>query len=470
MENKPVVKAVSRTSTPPADAPTPANEVRDPFFDQVDQLSQSLVKALANKESNVQEKYDYYDADNDTRDFGISTPAKFRNSRPGIGWAGRAVNTLSDRVVFDGFANDTYGINDYLEDINGLSVIQKAKHDTYIAGCAFIAVGTDDLGRKVLIPFTATEATGVIDQTTGLLKYGMAVTRWAQPLTKKRGILFDPADYIIFTPEWTAIYENRTLYDIYPNETGRTLLHPLTHRASAKRPLGKSRLTNTARRIIDEVARQKRREEIAEEFYSLPQRYISGLAEGAKKDAELDSAIGKVWAITKDEDGDSPTVGVLTQMSIDGFETAKKDKARDFCAETALTLRNLGYETGNPTSAESLSAMSDDLLLEASNSQDEIGKQIKQVVITLRMAIDGTDVVPDQLKGIVPAWKPIFQVDVGAAGDAVFKIQQAMPELIGTVAGYRMLGIGIREAEDLVRRRQALTQASFMNNGGGGNQ
>ena len=153
-------------------------------------------------------------------------------------------------------------------------------------------------------------------------------------------------------------------------------------------------------------------------------------------------------------------------MSINQFETAKKDKARDFCAETALTLRNLGYETANPTSAESLSAMSDDLLLEAMNTQSEMGEQIKQIAITLYMATNGVNEVPERLNDLVPAWKPIFQVDVGAAGDAVFKLQQAMPELIGTVAGYRMLGIGIREAEELAAKRLQMTSASFMNNGG----
>jgi hypothetical protein len=245
-------------------------------------------------------------------------------------------------------------------------------------------------------------------------------------------------------------------------------LHPVTHRSSADRPLGKSRITNTARRIINEVGRLKRREEIAEEFYALPQRYISGLAEGAEKDPNLDSAIGKAWVINVDEDGNHPDIGQLQQMSIDGFETSKKDKARDFCAETALTLRNLGYETGNPSSAESLAAMSDDLLLEAQNSQAEMGKQFKELMITLRLALDGNNTVPDGLRDIIPAWKPIFQADIGQVGDAMFKLFQAMPELVGTVEGYSMMGIGIRQAEALVQRRLANNNATFMQGAGNG--
>jgi len=448
-----------------------APEATNPIESILQSLSSKLLKDLREISTKIQNKYDYYGADEHIQDLGISTPRKLVNMKPGIGWASRAVNTLSDRVIFDGFAKDTSGINDYLDEINGYSVLSQAKHDALIAGCAFVAIADGKPGQKMLIPFTAQEATGVLDQNTGLLKYGLAVTAWAKPDNTNKAntkqYSFSPSDYIVFTPNFTAIFESRTITEIVPNPTGRVLLHPVTHRASADQPLGKSRLTKTARRIIQEVGRLKRREEIAQEFYSLPQRYINGIAEGATKDPALDSAIGKVWAITKDEDGANPEVGQLAQMSIEGFIGAKKDKARDFCAETALTLRNLGYETGNPTSAESLSAMSDDLLLEATNTQIEMGVQIKHIVTTLRMALDGVDVVADALKLLQPAWKPIFQVDVGAAGDAVFKLQQAMPELIGTIAGYRMLGVSIREAEELQARRLAAQGSTFMNNGGG---
>jgi len=444
------------------------SQPQNPLVDIATALANKLLLDLASHEPSVQDKYEYFDADNDIRDYGISTPIKMVHLKPGIGWASRCITTLSDRVVFEGFVGDRFGINAYLESINGLRVINNLTDDTYIGGCSFVAV-TDDLetDKKILVPFTAQEATGSVNQTTGLLDYGLAVTRLAkpEPKNKKVGVLFNPADYIVFTPSYTALFFDRVLTEIIPNPTGRTLLHPLTRRASVRRPLGKSRISNTVRRIIQEVGRLKRREEIAEEFYSLPQRYITGLAEGVKKDDKLDSAIGKVWVITKDEDGEKPDIGQLAQMSIDQFETAKKDKARDFCAETGLTLRNLGYETNNPSSAESLVAMSDDLLLEATNSQDELGKQIKEIAITLRQAIDENDQVPDDLRGIVPAWKPVFEVNIGAVGDGVFKLFESMPELQGTIAGYRFLGISIKEAEELQKKRAASTGGSVFGGG-----
>lgn len=437
------------------------------IIDLAESTAKDLLNKLGTRAPNVQDKYDYYDADNDVHDFGIATPRRMKKHRPGVGWAKRAVNTLADRVVFDGFANDKAGINAMLDDINGTTTINNVKDDAFIVGVAFAAVSDDGNGKKVIVPFTALEATGIVDMTTGLLSSGLAITRWGLPNDGRYKQVLTALDFVLFLPEFTAVFKNRTLCDVYMNASKRTQLHRITHGSSANRPLGKGRITNTVRRIIQEVSRLKVREEIAEEFYALPQRYITGLAQGAEKDANLDSAIGLVWAITKDEDGDAPKVDQLQQMSIDGFIGAKKDKARDFCAETALTLRNLGYETGNPTSAESLSAMSDDLLLEAKNSQKEMGEQIKQLVTTLYMETQQIDTVPTALKEIAPAWESIFQVDIGAAGDAVFKLSQALPELMGAPEVYQMLGINIRQAEKLMAARAAAKTNSFMQSQGG---
>lgn len=411
-------------------------------------------------------KYDYYNATQSLNDLGISLPKKFKSMKPGVGWAGRAVNTLSDRINFDGFANDRFGINDLLDETYAIPTLSKAKRDALIAGCSFVATLPRNGGVE-LLPFTATEATGEMNQKTGLLNYGLAVVEWYQytdafrAFEKWSKVGLIPKSYILFAPNYTAYFVNQQLAYITENPTGRPLLHAITHRQSADRPFGKARISNTVRRIVDEVGRLKVRYEIAAEFYSTPQRYLSGIAEGSVQSADLEAAIGKIWTITKDEDGEKPDIGQLAQMSINQFSDQKKDLARDFCAETALTLRNLGYETANPTSAESLSAMSDDLLLEAQECQTEFGRQFKEIAISMRQVIDGNAEVPSGLREIEPTWKPVFQLDVGSAGDAAYKLMQAMPELSGTVTLYRMLGISTREAEELARKK-ANTRTNFM--------
>ena len=440
----------------------------DEIAQEIQRLADSLLFKLQTLAFPAGEKYLYYNADQPVTDLGISVPKKFKMMKPGVGWAARAVNTIGDRLNFDGFAKDQFGINDLFDRTGAKSILSKAKTDALIAGCSFIAIMPSDDGTVKLLPFTATEATGHIDERTGLLDSGLAVTDWYEYAPtrsdakgwEKVGLI--PRTYFVFTKFWTARFDGQTLTQVWANPTGRPLLHVLTHRQSADRPFGKSRITNTVRRIVDEVGRLKVRYEIAAEFYSTPQRYINGLAEGAANNASLESALGKIWAITKDEDGEHPDIGQLPQMTINQFSDQKKDLARDFCAETALTLRNLGYETANPTSAESLSAMSDDLLLEAQESQVELGREFKEIAISMRMVLNGNSDVPPSIMNIEPMWKPLFQLDIGSAGDAAVKLIQAMPELSGTTTLYRMLGMSIREAEELSRTKANTRPNDFM--------
>ncbi len=439
----------------------------DEYLTAIQQTASQLLNKLQNLAFCAGEKYNYYNATQEVVDLGISVPKKFKHMRPGVGWASRAVNTISDRLNFDGFAKDNFGINDMFDTAGAFTVLNKAKTDALIAGCSFVAILPSG-DRVKMLPFTATEATGYIDDRTGLLETGLAVTRWYPYDDKnvfwapwsKVGLV--PADYMVFGKDYTAYFIGQKLTEVIPNTTGRPLLHVLTHRQSADRPFGKSRISNTVRRIVDEVGRLKIRYEIAAEFYSAPQRYINGIAEGTMDNANLESALGKVWGITKDEDGEHPEIGQLAQMSINQFSDQKKDLARDFCAETALTLRNLGYETANPTSAESLSAMSDDLLLEAQESQQELGREYKEIAISMRLLLDGNSGVPERLKMIEPTWKPLFQIDIGSAGDAVNKLVQAMPELSGTTTLYRMLGMNIRDAEELSKSKANTRPFNFM--------
>lgn len=438
---------------------------------EIQSIADTLLLKLQRLSWSAGVKYLYYNADQPVTDLGISLPKKFSGMKPGVGWASRAVNTIGDRLNFDGFANDNSGIND-LFDKGAKAILSKAKTDALIAGCSFIAIMPDSNGGTKLLPFTATEATGDIDERTGLLDSGLAVVDWftySETRQDAKGwakVGLIPKDYFVFSKWWTAEFRSQNLVGVYANPSGRPLLHVLTHRQSADRPFGKSRITNTVRRIVDEVGRLKVRYEIAAEFYSTPQRYINGLAEGAADDDKLAAAIGKIWTITKDEDGEKPEIGQLAQMSINQFSDQKKDLARDFCAETALTLRNLGYETANPTSAESLSAMSDDLLLEAQESQEELGREFKEIAISMRMVLNGTPQVPASLLELKPVWKPLFQIDIGSAGDAAFKLIQAMPELAGTTTLYRMLGMSIKEAEELIANKNR-RPGSFMQIEGG---
>lgn len=433
--------------------------------------AEKLMKKLGNKINNTAEKYIYYNAQQEVGDLGISLPKNFVMMKPGVGWASRAVNTLSDRLNFDGFLNDSFDFNGLLDDTGARNVLNKSIQDALIAGCSFVGIESTSQGGVKITPFTALEATGVIDERTGLLEEGIAVLDWEEDDADWKWYGRRPSVVALFEPTFTAIIDHgKQVVGFAENPTGRPLLHVITHRQSADRPFGKSRISNTVRRIVDEVGRLKVRYEIAAEFYSTPQRYILGLSNGQLKEGDLSSEIGKIWGLTADEDGEKPTVGQLAQMSINQFSDQKKDLARDFCAETALTLRNLGYETANPTSAESLSAMSDDLLLEAQECQRELGKEFKNIIISMRMLLDKSATISERVEDIEPVWMPISQLNVGAAGDAVYKLMQIMPQLKDSPATYRMLGLTVKETNEVLNKARRTLSSQFMATEGGENE
>lgn len=62
-----------------------------------------LRNRLAFKRRRVLIRYGYYDMKNIVSDFGISTPPDLRYFMGALGWCGRAVDTLADRLVFRSF-------------------------------------------------------------------------------------------------------------------------------------------------------------------------------------------------------------------------------------------------------------------------------------------------------------------------------------------------------------------------------
>ena len=110
--------------------------------------------------------------------------------------------------------------------------------------------------------------------------------------------------------------------------------------------------------------------------------------------------------------------------------------------------------------------MSDDLLLEAQECETEFGREFREVALSAAMVRAGSNQLPDRAYDIEAAWKPIFQLDLGSAGDALYKLFQVMPELQGTTAAYRMLGMSIRDAEDLSKKSANARPSSFMQSEG----
>ena len=62
-----------------------------------------LRRKLELKRSRVLTRYKYYEMKNAVKDFGMVTPPEFRTFSEVLGWCGKAVDSLADRLIFREF-------------------------------------------------------------------------------------------------------------------------------------------------------------------------------------------------------------------------------------------------------------------------------------------------------------------------------------------------------------------------------
>ena len=121
-------------------------------------------------------RYQQYAMKHVDNNFSVTIPQSIRNRyRSVLGWTGKGVDSLADRLVFREFMHDDYETNEIFTVNNPDVFFDSVVLSALIASCAFVYIskGPDDLPRLQVIE--ATNATGVIDPITGLLPEGYAV-------------------------------------------------------------------------------------------------------------------------------------------------------------------------------------------------------------------------------------------------------------------------------------------------------
>ena len=124
---------------------------------------------LAMKRLRVLKRYEYYEMKNFARDFGISTPPDLRYWFSVLGWCAKAVDSIADRLDFRGFRDDVFGLDQIYDQNNRDILFSSAMLGALISACDFIYIGEDDNGFPRLQVIDGGNATGILDQSTGLL-------------------------------------------------------------------------------------------------------------------------------------------------------------------------------------------------------------------------------------------------------------------------------------------------------------
>lgn len=384
-----------------------------------------LMQRLAMKKARVNLRYSHYEMKQRIPDFGISTPPDLRLWMGTLGWCGKAVDTLADRLQFYQFDDDAFDLNTIYRMNNPDVIFDSAILSALIASCSFIYISTDEDGYPRLQVLDGSRATGIIEPMSGLLTEGYAILEEDQSHVVKRDA------YLV--PGRTDIYEGGKLAESIAYDCDYPLLVPVIYRPDARRPFGHSRISRACMSIVGSAIRTVKRSEIAAEFYSYPQKYITGLSDDAERMDKWKATMSSMMTFTKDQDGQSPTLGQFSQQSMEPHTAQLKMFAALFAGETGLTLDDLGFVTDNPSSAEAIKASHENLRLMARKAQRTFGSGFLNAGFLAACVRDNYAYRRSQLYLTKPEWQPIFEPDaamLSLIGDGVIKLNQAIPGYI----------------------------------------
>lgn len=385
-----------------------------------------LKKMLMLKRKRVLLRYRYYDMKNCAKYVRTVIPAEFMWMAETLGWCGKAVDSLADRLSFREFKNDNFGLNEIFAGNNVDILPDSAMLSALIGSCGFVYISKDIDGSPRMEVIDGSDATGVIDPTTGLLEEGYAV------LSKDQNN--NPELEAYFLPGRTEYYHTNKLIRVDENHSPAPLLVPIRYRPDAKRPFGHSRISRACMDLMQGALRTLLRSEVSAEFYSFPQKYITGLSQDAEEVDSWKATIASILTLSKDDEGDAPKLGQFTQQSMAPYTEQLRTFAALFAGETGLTMDDLGFVTDNPSSADAIKASHENLRLTARKAQKTFGSGLLNAGYVAACVRDNIAYTRQQLYLTRAAWEPVFEPDaamLSGIGDGIGKINQAVPGYFG---------------------------------------
>ena len=375
-------------------------------------------------EPGVLNRYSYYAMKNYDLDFGITIPMNIRNRyRAVLGWSAKAVDALADRLVFREFQNDSFGLNEIYKLNNSDIMVDNAISSALIASCAFAYISTEDK-KPVIEVIQASRATGILDVATNLLTEGYAILSVEDGKVKKEAY---------FEPYQTTIYVDGKVFEVKKHKSPCPALVPIIHRPDSVRPFGRSRITRAGMYAQSYAKRTLERADITAEFYSFPQKYVTGLSQDAEPMDTWKATVSSMLKFEKDGDGDSPKLGQFTTSSMSPFTEQLRNAAALFAGDSGLTLDDLGFVSDNPSSSEAIKASHENLRISARKAQRNFSTCFINIGYVASMLRDNQEYKRDTFLDVKPKWYPVFEPDsstLSVTGDGAIKLNQAVPGYI----------------------------------------
>ena len=381
-----------------------------------------LKRKLATKQYRAQTRYRYYEMKECHTPRNLMVPDQLKNKFSiKLGWCTKAVDSLADRLQFRGFKNDNLDLTSIYQMNNFDVLADSAILGALITSCDFIYISMDKNGYPRMQVIDGYNATGIMDEITGMLEEGYAV------------LDRDENDQIIseayFGKGYTDFYiKGQEPYRI-ENICSYPLLVPIVYRPDAKRPFGHSRISRACMKYQNNVADTLLNMAICSETNAFVQKYIAG----SDQDMEFDSS--RAWMssflnISASEDGTKPDLGQFQQASLAPYIDEIETQASLFAGEVGLTLDDLGFSKSNPASVDAIRASHENLRLTARKAQRQFGVGFLNAGYLAACLRDDFDYNREVLYETKPIWEPVFEPDanaIGMIGDAAVKVNSAVP-------------------------------------------
>lgn len=392
-------------------------------------LSQLLRKAPYNRLREL-----YFDGNDTINSLGIAVPQLLNDVRTVVGWPGMAVNSLEERLDWQGVAllgedtDDPLGLRDVIIDNEMESDTQQGNLESLIHGVGFVVASRGDTREGepewLITVEPPTRMTGEWSARQRRLSSALSVDVDASA-GQITGLTLYLSDQTIFCERPNPSSDMRVVRRARHN-LGRVPVEPLVNQPRRGRPWGRSEITPALMSYTDSGVRTMLSMEVSREFYSSPKEFILGAAESAFKDEQGNpipawaAYLGRFKALERDDDGELPEVHQFSAASPAPYVEQVKLLAQMVAGEASIPESYLGFVSANPSSADAIRATEARLVKRAERRQQILGRSWANVLRLVVAMRDGG--LSSEANGLVSRWRDAATPTRAAMADATMKL------------------------------------------------
>lgn len=415
-----------------------------------DRMLHELLNVWASRLARNRLKMRYYNGRNVLKDFGIAIPPTLLDVETVVGWPQKAVDAMAVRSRFDGFTATDADAQAPLDAISRNSRLpvkyRQAVQSTLIHSCSFATVALDSDGDARIDMHSAERAAAVWDDAKGCIAYGLTVDEISDGAVRAMTMYTDEAVVRL-------VDDHGWRFAITPISMGRPTMEAFVYRPTFVKPFGQSRVSRAVMSITDSAVREALRTEISAEFFTSPQKYLLGAdADAFAATTKWEAYIGNIFAVGRDEDGNVPQFGQLSQGSMQPHTEYMRSLAARFSGETNVPISTLGIIHDQPASAEAIYAASEPLIIEVEDFNDgarETLRSLAQMAMAAELDVPLAE-LPDVYRDFSPNFRNPAMPSVVSQTDAMVKIASVVPGFAGTDVFFEQIGF----AEDMRKKAE----------------